>query len=140
MKDLVRCTCEDGRDFIRTVISSAIDNPLPPYSGPKLSQRQLRQESRVHGQSAGNPPPPESQHTLPPRRAVTQFVMNLPDSALDFLDAFRGILTPLIDRGLSNIYTKMPLIHCYCFTRELELDKATEDIRQVRGWQLRGPI
>ncbi len=57
--------------------------------------------------------------------------MNLPDSAITFLDAFRGILTDAEGRNLSGTYKAMPMIHCHCFTRELEPEKAEADIRQV---------
>lgn len=57
--------------------------------------------------------------------------MNLPDSAIEFLDAFRGILSSV--EGSTAIYDTMPMVHCYCFTREMEADKAEVDIRQVGG-------
>ena len=61
--------------------------------------------------------------------------MNLPDSAITFVDAFRGVLSPQNagGRDLSGIYgsSDLPMVHCHCFTREIELDKAEQDIRQV---------
>lgn len=61
--------------------------------------------------------------------------MNLPDTAILFLDAFRGVLSPTNagGRNLSGIYDSehMPMVHCHCFTRELEPEKAAVDIRQV---------
>lgn len=60
--------------------------------------------------------------------------MNLPDSAITFLDAFRGLLASenVGGRNLSGVYDEMPLVHCHCFTRETEPTKAEVDIRQVR--------
>jgi tRNA (guanine37-N1)-methyltransferase len=69
--------------------------------------------------------------TKPPRQRIAHFVMNLPDSAIQFLDAFRGLLSDAEGRDLSGIYKEMPMVHCHCFTRELELKKAERDIRQV---------
>ena len=61
--------------------------------------------------------------------------MNLPDTAILFLDAFRGVLSPANagDRDLSGVYDRehMPMVHCHCFTRELEPERAAVDIRQV---------
>ena len=62
--------------------------------------------------------------------------MNLPDTAIEFLDAFRGIFRAERPGGqeVARLYDderSMPMIHCYCFTRELEPDKAEMDIRQV---------
>ncbi|KAF9245861.1 Met-10+ like-protein-domain-containing protein [Melanogaster broomeanus] len=136
--DLVRASCEDGRDFIRNAVSLALQNPFPAYKGPKLSRMQEKQQQRrrkQEQQSSGvNPPDTESPHALvlPSRSEVTQFVMNLPDSALEFLDAFRGILAPLAkaEGQLGGIYGTMPMVHCYCFTREQGPEKAEADIRQ----------
>jgi tRNA (guanine37-N1)-methyltransferase len=56
--------------------------------------------------------------------------MNLPDSAIEFLDVFRGILS---FPELNNFYDVMPMIHCHCFTREVtDPEKAEQDIRVVR--------
>lgn len=67
-----------------------------------------------------------------PRQTVSHFVMNLPDSAIDFLDAFRGVLLESAsERDLSGNYANMPMVHCHCFTRELQLDRAEADIIQV---------
>lgn len=65
------------------------------------------------------------------RKHISHFVMNLPDSAIEFLGAFRGILHDKT-RNLSGIYENMPMIHCHCFTRELEPEKAEKNIREVR--------
>lgn len=56
--------------------------------------------------------------------------MNLPDNAIEFLDAFRGILTePELREGYEG---KMPMVHCHCFTREVEDQTSAErDITQV---------
>ncbi|KAG6335474.1 hypothetical protein ID866_3624 [Astraeus odoratus] len=137
VNDLVRASCEDGRDFIRNAVIRTIQNPFLPYSGPKLSrvkEKQLRRNIQTREQSTVHPTT-EGFHSIStfPRKMVTQFVMNLPDSALEFLDAFRGILIAPGDTQaeICGIYTEMPLIHCYCFTRELEPHKAEVDIRQV---------
>ena len=60
--------------------------------------------------------------------------MNLPDSAITFLDAFRGIFAPSSGsvNDLQALYDVMPMVHCHCFTRELDRDAAERDIRQVR--------
>lgn len=131
----MRVTCEDGRDFIRTIVSRVFDEPFPAYAGPKLSRQQEEKERKrlqkltAEGQSISNV---TLAHTKTPRKRITHFVMNLPDSAIQFLDAFRGIL---IDdkRNLSETYDdQMPMIHCHCFTRELDPEEADQDIRKVR--------
>jgi tRNA (guanine37-N1)-methyltransferase len=64
---------------------------------------------------------------------IDHFVLNLPDSALTFLDAFPGSYAPLLSQpGYDRAHAKMPMVHVYCFTRELEPGKAEEDICSVR--------
>lgn len=132
--DHVRASCEDGREFIRHVAMRVATDPLPGYSGPPLSQSQRRAQSRQ--QLRGIPPSQPSQ--LPPRKRIAHFVMNLPDSAITFLDAFRGILLPSssssrADIDLTAVYDVMPMVHCHCFTREMEREAAERDILHVRS-------
>ncbi|KAG2149671.1 Met-10+ like-protein-domain-containing protein [Suillus cothurnatus] len=134
---LVRASCEDGRDFIKKVIGRARDNPFPAYTGPKLSKMQEKEEKRRLQLAKSSPtaaPAPVDQSTMEnqsPRQTVSHFVMNLPDSAIDFLDAFRGVLSESAnERDLNGNNANMPMVHCHCFTRELQPDRAEADIIQ----------
>jgi tRNA (guanine37-N1)-methyltransferase len=123
----VRASCEDGREFIRHAAIRVAADPLPGFTGPPLSQSQRRAQSR--GQPRGVPPSP--------RNRIAHFVMNLPDSAITFLDAFRGILAlssfpSESDIDLGALYDVMPMVHCHCFTREMDREAAERDIRHVR--------
>jgi tRNA (guanine37-N1)-methyltransferase len=127
----VKVSCEDGRDFIRTVAASANAYPLPLYAGPQLSRAQERAQRKRQTQFTN----PSYLSKLPKscgRVRLSHFVMNLPDSAIMFLDAFRGILS---GAELSEIYNEgpMPMVHCHCFTREMEFEHAEADIHQVRA-------
>jgi tRNA (guanine37-N1)-methyltransferase len=136
VSDLVRSSCEDGRDFIRNVVDQVLANPFPAYEGPRLSRTQERQQKRQRGKQSSDAHLSKIESSDAPiplsRNRITHFVMNLPDSALEFLDAFRGILTPRGGTGgrLDGVYATMPMVHCYCFTRELDPHKAEADIRQ----------
>ncbi|GLB35822.1 putative specifically methylates the N1 position of guanosine-37 in various cytoplasmic and mitochondrial tRNAs [Lyophyllum shimeji] len=108
---LVRVSCEDGRNFIRSVFRRAFDNPFPASSGPRLSKTQQDLARRRRKKAGRQSPVLDWTPTLlPPRRRISHFVMNLPDSAITFLDAFRGVLA-------SNVEGLQP-------------DKAEADIRQ----------
>ncbi|PCH34211.1 guanine-N(1)--methyltransferase [Wolfiporia cocos MD-104 SS10] len=136
ISDLVRASCEDGRDFIRAVFERALDNPIPP---PKTSKAQAKRGRKIDAEapttSTPLPRPP------PLRRRVTQFSMNLPDTAIEFLDAFRGVLSGARERELSGVYEgALPMVHCYCFTRELEPEAAERDIRQRVEARLGHPL
>ncbi|KAI8336344.1 guanine(37)-N1-methyltransferase [Chlamydoabsidia padenii] len=66
-------------------------------------------------------------------RTFDHFVMNLPDTAIEFLDAFRGLyqdqkaLYDSIDPA-----PKLPVVHCHCFTRSddpaQDIAKRVEDV------------
>ncbi|EPQ60251.1 hypothetical protein GLOTRDRAFT_102061 [Gloeophyllum trabeum ATCC 11539] len=124
---VVRAYCEDGREFIKAAVPRALNEPFPPYKNPKENK------SRNRHKSSSNVPVPVPAPELPPRKRISHFVMNLPDTAIEFLDAFRGIMSDSANeegtRDLSGIYDVMPMVHCHCFTRELEPDKAEKDIR-----------
>jgi tRNA (guanine37-N1)-methyltransferase len=168
---LVRASCEDGREFIRNVVWRAAEEPFPAYTGPplgsrakKMAQRKLRAEGQTPDALQVDSPRGEGGEedgavpSAAPRRAVNHFVMNLPDSAITFLDAFRGVLSqppasPASakpdaksgagghSRDLSGIYdAKMPMVHCHCFTRELEFEGAERDIRQRVEAQIGHPL
>ena len=131
---------EDGRDFIKAAPRRVWENPFPE-STPKISKSQAKKEKRALASggsrgptsaSASEPAPAPSVPVFQPklRKHVSHFVMNLPDSAIEFLGAFRGILT---EPELREAYEgRMPMVHCHCFTREVEdQTRAERDIKQV---------
>lgn len=66
-----------------------------------------------------------------PRTRPTHFqhyVMNLPDSATEFLDAFRGLFH---NSGVEE--KDLPMIHCYCFSRASKEDLDLDVIRRVEN-------
>ena len=126
----MRASCEDGHEFIRHAAIRVATDPLPAFTGPPLSQSQRRALSREQSKEQLRGLMPPSQ--LPPRKRIGHFVMNLPDSAITFLDAFRGIFAPSVSNiDLKELYEVMPMVHCHCFTRELDREAAERDIRHV---------
>ncbi|KAF9270710.1 hypothetical protein L218DRAFT_914991 [Marasmius fiardii PR-910] len=137
----VKPFCQDGRDFIRNVFHRLATSPFPPYLGPKPSKTKARKLVKEAAKLGITLLPDETLSTLtvPPqiRNTIDHFVMNLPDTAIQFLDAFCGVLAA---EPLRGSYDKMPMIHCHCFTRELERDKAEQDILKRAEEKLGHPI
>lgn len=79
----------------------------------------------------------------PKARLPDHYIMNLPDSALSFLPSFQSSYTPLLSvESFTGTYpcidnVPMPLIHVYCFTREMEYAGAQVDVLKVS--YARGP-
>lgn len=126
----MRVFCEDGRDFMRAMFKRAYEEPFPPYSGPKESKRQADRKRR-RGQNSEIVSVEHEKEIQPVRNRIAHVVMNLPETAIEFLDTFRRLLTHS-GRELSGFYDTMPMVHCHCFTRFLELGEAEADIRKVR--------
>jgi len=137
VQHLVRPFEEDGRDFIKAAVRRVWGNPFPEFT-PKISKSQAKKEKKalMSGETtlvSASEPAPVSSAPVPQtksRRQISHFVMNLPDSAIEFLDAFRGIFA---EPELREAYEgRMPMVHCHCFTREAEdQTRAERDIKQV---------
>ena len=149
------------------------NNPFPEYVAPLSSRersRRARAEREARSAAAqsaaadlpsspaaaSTPAPPiaDSSASTPAsdaaatstgklRRLPSHYIMNLPASALTFLDAFRGLYRPLYEKiGAEEAKEAiaeaggLPIVHCYCFTKEIE--GAEEDICQVRQTAVAG--
>jgi hypothetical protein len=118
------------------------NEPFAPYSKPlssKAKSKLARQATKAAQDPSSTPPPAQSTTdstpSLPPRRLINHFVMNLPALAIEFLDAFRGLYRPLYElEGAQEAVEEageaaLPMVHCYCFTKSPET--AEEDILEV---------
>ena len=127
VKNFVWAFNEDGRRFIRD-----------------SAQRLLNDKHRVDV----TPKPKKSRSALPlpsvDRIFMTQpktfdhFVMNLPATAITFLDAFQGLYHGQESLFKSEPSRKLPMIHVYCFaSKDEDVQRAEteicEDISKVIG-------
>jgi tRNA (guanine37-N1)-methyltransferase len=140
----LRVTGLDGKAFIQQSARMAWDHPFPPYTPPSSRKkaekeaRSARQAQKASKDASASTASALDQLSLDKEalepQLVQHFIMNLPDSALTFLDAFRGCLDPI--KGEDGLEEKLsalglPLVHVYCFTRELDPDAAQKDICEV---------
>ncbi|RPB24794.1 hypothetical protein L211DRAFT_807407 [Terfezia boudieri ATCC MYA-4762] len=107
---------EDGRDFIRRSVKDLYK--LSQSKWGKILVPPKIKYSRSN-QTPFDQRPPPAVYRVPP--TFNHFVMNLPATAVEFLDAFIGVYTGM--EGLFEPYTKtkLPIIHLHIFdAREYE--------------------
>ncbi|TYH12521.1 hypothetical protein ES288_A06G073900v1 [Gossypium darwinii] len=97
----VKSEAEDVRNSTRTIDGSVVAESGNAHSGTK-------KKGNAHKRMKG------SILQAKPWEHVDHVIMNLPASALQFLDAFRAIISRKNWRG------PLPLVHCYCFIRANE--------------------
>lgn len=144
----MRISNDDGRAFIRRAPLEIWKRPFTPLPPPATILRKLEKEKRrareaakageATTESTKSSTEDPNQTVLPEQpspRHISHFVMNLPGSALEFLDAYAGSYAPLLQEpdfpGKENI--EMPLVHVHCFTKEIEPGKGEVDILEVRN-------
>lgn len=136
----------DGHKFIKSAPKLAWEQPFAPYVPRQTTRdkekaaRKERERRQAEGLPAATPKPAEPEAATSPLkpRLPDHYIMNLPDSALSFLPAFASSFTPLLEvESFKQTYpaeadVPMPMIHVYCFTREMEFAGAQIDVLEVR--------
>ncbi|KAJ5692640.1 tRNA (guanine(37)-N1)-methyltransferase [Penicillium macrosclerotiorum] len=120
VQDFVTPFNQDGRDFIKFAAKSLLETePTKVTIRPKVSRTKRRKTD--DGQESEQSPP--VQEYIRPS-IVDHYVMNLPATAIEFLDAFQGVYVGQESRFVPNTSQKLPMVHVYCFSghSENELD------------------
>ncbi|KAI2742493.1 hypothetical protein DTO013E5_3579 [Penicillium roqueforti] len=111
VQDFVTAFNQDGREFIRSSGRSLLSaEPLTVTIHPKVS----REKQRKVAQGNGVPLPAPKIYTRP--TVVNHYVMNLPATAIEFLDAFPGLYAGEEHIFAPNTEQKLPMVHVYCFS------------------------
>jgi tRNA (guanine37-N1)-methyltransferase len=123
--------CVDGRAFIRAAggVERLAPNPaapaLPPPAVPKP-----RYDKKT-GALVGGPPPPPLPAVIPADGLVyAAAIMNLPATAVEFLDAFRGAFAGgawAATRARAPGAPPLPTVHVYAFAPAGELEEIEEE-------------
>ncbi|EZF32074.1 tRNA (guanine(37)-N1)-methyltransferase [Trichophyton mentagrophytes] len=105
----------DGREFIRHASQElCVNGPRPVKIYPKVK--------RTEGAEKKKTVPPQV-YKCPP--TFDHYVMNLPASAIEFLDAFIGVYAGKESMFEPHTQRKRPFVHVYCFSTNSD-DNAVE--------------
>ncbi|KAF9892853.1 tRNA(m(1)G37)methyltransferase [Aspergillus nanangensis] len=101
---------KDGRQFIRWSSQALLDaDPVTVTIQP----RPRRERRSVKKEDQPPLPPPEIYHRP---QVVDHYVMNLPATAIEFLDAFPGLYAGKEELFAPHTSQALPMIHVYCFS------------------------
>lgn len=106
----------DGRKFIRETAQMMTSPSTQVVVQPRTPASLKRAKPAGSGRT---PAPPPQIYTRPP--TVDHYVMNLPATAIEFLDAFVGVYAGMESRFEPyDPDRKLPMIHVYCFSGHSE--------------------
>ncbi|TIA91101.1 hypothetical protein E3P99_01256 [Wallemia hederae] len=122
----------DGREFIRTAHKIVKSNPFPEAT-PILTQKQQK-EVKKSG---------ISYPTHPAQDYIDHYVMNLPATAIEFLDAFKPTYTAIQEANLHSeqpLSVTRPMVHVHCFSKAADKKGASEEICERATKALGHPV
>lgn len=127
----VQASCLDGRTFIREE-TRRLQKDRREYTEP------LPKQSR---NAAKTTPRPKSPTTIREPASFDHYVMNLPATAVEFLDAFKGVYEGREQEFTPHTDRKLPTIHVYTFQRrctpEQEIIEVCENVSKHIGAEIK---
>ncbi|EXJ56748.1 tRNA wybutosine-synthesizing protein 2 [Cladophialophora yegresii CBS 114405] len=116
----VTASCDDGRHFIRAATEALANSPrtvkLP--AKVKISRNQGKEDIQALKKAAD-----DAAKVLQEPTVFSHYVMNLPASAIEFLDAFKGLYHGREAEFEPHTSQKLPLIHLYLFQTKLAAEE-----------------
>ncbi|KIX01596.1 uncharacterized protein Z518_09322 [Rhinocladiella mackenziei CBS 650.93] len=115
----VTASCQDGRDFIRKATAELARSPRRVTIEPKIkaSRHASKEDKEAVREAAKN-----DTRTMQEPTIFSHYVMNLPASAIEFLDAFKGTYHGREGEFKPHTSQKLPWIHLYLFQAKLETE------------------
>lgn len=112
VQDFVTPFNQDGREFIRFAAKSLLEaDPVTVTIQPKGGRRDKKSKTN-DGKAIEQPP--ARKYVRP--QFVDHYVMNLPATAIEFVDAFQGLYTGKEELFTPHTSQKLPMVHVYCFS------------------------
>ena len=106
----VHASCSDGREFIRSATKRL------PTAKRKAVLKSKRSRAATKAKTG------QAERILDEPASFDHYVMNLPASAVEFLDAFRGAYVGREREFHPHTERKLPLVHVYCFVPRMDLE------------------
>jgi tRNA (guanine37-N1)-methyltransferase len=133
VEKFVTADCMDGRDFIRRATKELPNRKTEVFVRQKMQKPMQRWN--------GRPPSKAPNKVLKAPKTFHRYVMNLPATAVEFLDAFSGIYAGRQQEFAPHTETKLSMIHVYCFsqmqeTEEMDREAVCELVSQHLGHRI----
>ncbi|KAF9211012.1 tRNA(m(1)G37)methyltransferase [Podila verticillata] len=134
----------DGREFIRKAVEDLEKNGYRPANmvmptnnkGKKDTKATATPTPSTETKPETEPTSEVSTSSTPAFKTFDHFVMNLPATAIEFLDAFRGLFKGR-EAQITQPKVQLPMIHCHCFSKsETPEDDVRERVESVMGGKL----
>ena len=126
VQNFVKPFNEDGREFIKNAFKIVNSSPFQK-SLPFSTHKELKEFKKkgANDDSYGDE-----------KNYIDHYVMNLPASAIEFLDSFKEVYLPLQikfndDKCIPLNFIR-PMIHVHCFSKASDKLEATTEICEVR--------
>ena len=115
VEQFVSAYCMDGREFIRQATKELLRRETS-VTIPRSTRLSRRPTSR-------SPHSKASRRTINAPKSFQHYVMNLPASAVEFLDAFKGTYAGRSQEFAPHKDMRLPMIHVYCFSEQKETEE-----------------